>query len=212
MWEEKELTDLGKMLANFLYDQALETGLEMVVKRTVLRGLLQAAAWPATIVAAASLIDNAWSVAMSRAASAGRLLAKILLRNTQGYRPVSLIGYSLGARVIFIALQEISKQNRLDIVENVVFLGAPVSSDEEEWRSVRRVVAGRIVNVYSEYDWILYFLYRSSSLNYNVAGLNPVQVPDVENIDMADDLNQTPNYRDNLQDILRELNLYSDNS
>eukprot|EP00188_Purpureofilum_apyrenoidigerum_P006083 Plantae.Rhodophyta-Purpureofilum_apyrenoidigerum.ctg88184.p1 GENE.Plantae.Rhodophyta-Purpureofilum_apyrenoidigerum.ctg88184~~Plantae.Rhodophyta-Purpureofilum_apyrenoidigerum.ctg88184.p1 ORF type:complete len:171 (-),score=34.00 Plantae.Rhodophyta-Purpureofilum_apyrenoidigerum.ctg88184:6-518(-) len=91
-WEEKELTALGKMLVNFLYDKATGAAMEMVVKQTILRGLLQAVAWPATVIGAANVIDNEWSVAMNRADAAGPLLADVLSKNIQGFRPVSPIG------------------------------------------------------------------------------------------------------------------------
>jgi hypothetical protein len=43
------------------------------------------------------------------------------------------------------------------------------------------------VNVYSTSDYILGFLYRSSSIQYGVAGLEPVSfVPGVQNVDVTD--------------------------
>ena len=34
------------------------------------------------------------------------------------------------------------------IIEDVVLLGAPVPADADEWKKMRRVVAGKIVNGY----------------------------------------------------------------
>lgn len=46
-------------------------------------GLLAAVAWPATLVSAASMIDNPWSVCCERAVSVGKILAEVLLAREQ---------------------------------------------------------------------------------------------------------------------------------
>ena len=67
----------------------------------------------------------------------------------QGQRPVTLIGFSLGARVIFYCLKELAAHPRgAGIVENAYLLGAPVPGNPEEWQPFSKVVAGRIVNAY----------------------------------------------------------------
>ena len=46
-------------------------------------GLLAAIAWPATLLAAASIIDNPWSVCTHRAVNVGQQLADVLLSRQQ---------------------------------------------------------------------------------------------------------------------------------
>ena len=58
---------------------------------------------------AAQLIDTAWSVALHRAQQAGRLLAHVLAAGAHGDRPVTLVGNSMGARLIFHCLLELSR-------------------------------------------------------------------------------------------------------
>ena len=53
----------------------------------------------------AGWIDNSWSVPEGRSDKAGKLLAQTLAQRVQGHRPVTLIGFGLGARVIMVALQ-----------------------------------------------------------------------------------------------------------
>mmetsp|Transcript_23348 Transcript_23348/g.33496 ORF Transcript_23348/g.33496 Transcript_23348/m.33496 type:complete len:107 (-) Transcript_23348:274-594(-) len=77
-------------------------------------------------------------------------------------------------------MEELEKHNRLDLVENVVLIGAPVSSAHGCWKW-SRCVAGRLVNVFCEQDWLLYFVFRTTYLKLGVAGLEPVVVPRVEN-------------------------------
>jgi hypothetical protein len=71
------------------------------------------------------------------------------------------------------------------LVENVVFMGAPVPASEGDWAAIRAVVAGRVVNVYSEQDYILAFLYRTSSIQLGVAGLQEIKVQGVENVNVG---------------------------
>lgn len=55
------------------------------------------------------LIDTAWSVALQRAQKAGRLLAHSLAAGAHGNRPVTLVGNSMGARLIFHCLLELAR-------------------------------------------------------------------------------------------------------
>eukprot|EP00079_Xenopus_tropicalis_P017521 XP_004917678.1 PREDICTED: transmembrane and coiled-coil domain-containing protein 4-like [Xenopus tropicalis] len=70
------------------------------------------------------------------------------------------------------------------IIEDVVLLGAPVEGDADRWEPLTRVVAGRIVNGYCRGDWLLSFVYRSSSAKLNVAGLQPVLLKDRRMVNM----------------------------
>lgn len=73
------------------------------------------------------------------------------------------------------------------MVESVILMGSPTPSDPEYWHRIRSVVSGRVVNVYSENDSVLAFLYRTSSLQLGVAGLQKVEnVPEVENMDVSE--------------------------
>jgi thioesterase domain-containing protein len=78
--------------------------------QTALAGVLSALAWPIVLVSASSVIDNPWNVMISRSAEVGSELAEVLIQRSQGNRPVTLIGFSLGARVIFHALMALSKK------------------------------------------------------------------------------------------------------
>ncbi|KAE8594674.1 hypothetical protein XENTR_v10019744 [Xenopus tropicalis] len=148
-------------------------------------GIVTALTWPASLITVASVIDNPWGVCLSRSAEVGKHLAHILLSRQQGRRPVTLIGFSLGARVIYFCLQELAQESGSEgIIEDVVLLGAPVEGDADRWEPLTRVVAGRIVNGYCRGDWLLSFVYRSSSAKLNVAGLQPVLLKDRRMVNM----------------------------
>lgn len=57
------------------------------------------------------MIDHAWVVALDRAQKAGVLLAHTLMAGGHGDRPVILVGYSMGARLIFHCLLELCRNN-----------------------------------------------------------------------------------------------------
>lgn len=124
-----------------------------------------------------------------------------------GVRPVSLVGFSLGARSIFYCLLELAKHKAFGIVQDVYLLGATLTASSKQWREVRGVVSGRLVNAYSGNDWILGYLYRASTGGLStVAGLSPVEdIPDVENIDITSILDGHMSYRSKMPLILQHL-------
>ncbi|KAJ3032469.1 hypothetical protein HDV00_007517 [Rhizophlyctis rosea] len=158
-----------------------------VLKLSILHGVISAVIWPVTLMKMSVLIDDPWSVGLERAKEAGEVMAKeVLLRGVQGKRPVTLVGFSLGARVIWFCLLELAREERrrrkegnekggengvYGVVDGVYMFGAPVTGTEEEWREVRGVCSGRVVVGYSRGDWLLGFLYRAAAVGQRVAGL-----------------------------------------
>lgn len=59
-------------------------------------------------------------------------------------------------------------------MQDIVLLGAPVSASPSRWRSVRHVVAGRVINCYCTTDFVLRFVYRANQIAWHVAGVGPV--------------------------------------
>ena len=176
---------LGNSLNDVLFGYAFDGVTYAVVSRTLL-GALYAGLWPLGLVKAASVLDNPFSVALARADKAGKVLAHALIDGVQGKRPVTLTGYSVGARVVYACLIELAEQHAFGLVESAVLMGTPAPANPKRWRQIRSVVAGRIVNVYSKEDYVLGFLYRSAKLQVGVAGLQEVEsVHGVENVDVS---------------------------
>lgn len=105
-------------------------------------------------------------------------------------RPVSIVAYSLGARIAFLALRLLAERGARGVVESCVLLGAPVpargAAAEADWAAVRGVVSGRLVSVYSAHDWALALVYRANALRISpAAGLVAVDVRGVENVDFS---------------------------
>lgn len=61
------------------------------------------------LVKLTDLIDGSWTIAIERSDEAGRELARSLLLSRDGHRPVTLVGYSMGASAINSCLKELAK-------------------------------------------------------------------------------------------------------
>uniref|UniRef100_F7AFZ2 Transmembrane and coiled-coil domains 4 n=1 Tax=Monodelphis domestica TaxID=13616 RepID=F7AFZ2_MONDO len=108
-WESKYLMELGNALETLL-NGLVNMMTQEALKYTILSGILTALTWPASLLTVANIIDNPWGVCLHRSAEVGKHLAHVLLSRQQGRRPVTLIGFSLGARVIYFCLQEMAQE------------------------------------------------------------------------------------------------------
>ncbi|KAK4058362.1 hypothetical protein OIO90_000520 [Microbotryomycetes sp. JL221] len=196
LWEPEMMGDTGNAL-KILSSEVLTQAGQQVLAMTVLTALMSAIQWPMMLTKLSYLIDNPWSNALDRAKQAGAVLADILLNRRLGVRPVSLVGFSLGARVIFYALVELAKANAFGVVQEVYLFGATVTASLKKWRQVRGVVSGRFVNAFAMNDWVLGYLFRATTGGLQtVAGLRPIEhVPEIENVDVTHLLTGHMSYR-----------------
>lgn len=107
-WESELLQDLCESVKDLAYEM-VHRGTHQLLKHTALSALLSAIAWPAVLVNAANMIDGTWTLAVERADEAGKELARSLLFSRAGHRPVTLVGFSFGARTIYSCLKEMAK-------------------------------------------------------------------------------------------------------
>ncbi|KAF7889706.1 uncharacterized protein EAF02_002121 [Botrytis sinoallii] len=185
-YELEALSKLGTSLESVVKSAAWSLAKKEIIARTIFASLMTAL-WPLGLLKISKVVDNPFSVAKNRADKAGLVLADALINKAQGERPVTLIGYSLGARLIYSCLMSLAERRAFGLVESAVLIGAPAPSDAAAWRAMRSVVSGRLVNVYSENDYILAFLYRTSSIQFGVAGLQPAQdVKGIENVNVSE--------------------------
>lgn len=124
-----------------------------------------------------------------------------------GVRPITLIGFSLGSRVIFYALLELAKKKAFGILQDVIIMGTTVTAPTKTWIEARSVVSGRFVNAYAKNDWLLNYLFRATSGGLNtIAGLRPVEgVSGLENVDVTDKISGHMSYRSFMPLILDQL-------
>lgn len=204
-YELEALLNLGHAMDGMVQSAAWGYAQKELIQQTIFADLM-AAMWPLGLMKVARVLDNPFSVAKARAEKVGEVLADALINRAQGERPVTLIGYSLGARAIYVCLQSLAKRRAFNLIENAVLIGAPTPSDTSDWRVLRSAVSGRLVNVYSKNDYVLGFMYRTSAIQYGVAGLQPVEgLAGVENVDASEDVDGHLRYRYLVGGILKKI-------
>jgi hypothetical protein len=161
---------------------------------------------PVVLTKLSYLIDNPWAVSLDRAWSAGQILADSLIERNLGTRPITLVGYSIGSRVIFSCLLELARKGAHGIIQNAYMFGSPMVVKHEEFLRARTVVSGRMVNGYNRNDWILGYLFRLTNGGIRrVAGLAAVEdIVGLENMDLTDEVVGHMDYRTAMPRLLRK--------
>ncbi|KAI9806883.1 MAG: hypothetical protein M1833_002541 [Piccolia ochrophora] len=206
LWEPEMLQSTGQTI-NILATEALTQGLQQLLGSTILIGLMASLQLPIVLTKLSYLIDNPWTVSLDRANSAGLILADSLIDRNLGVRPVTLVGFSLGSRVIYSCLKELAHRGAHGLVQNAYLFGSPVVAKTDEWLRIRSIVSGRLVSGYARNDWILGYLFRATSGGImRVAGLAPVEgVTGLENIDVTEFVPGHMSYRAAMPRLLREM-------
>ncbi|KAL8993998.1 MAG: hypothetical protein Q9169_005929 [Polycauliona sp. 2 TL-2023] len=206
LWEPEMLQSMGDTI-RILATEALTQGLQQVLGSTILVALMASLQLPIVLTKLSYLIDNPWTVSMARANGAGLILADSLIDRNLGVRPITLVGFSLGSRVIFACLRELANKGAFGLIQNVYLFGSPIVANKDEYLRARTVVSGRFVNGYASNDWILGYLFRATSGGImRVAGLAPVlNIPGLENIDVTQFVNGHMAYRAAMPRLLREV-------
>ncbi len=203
-WDPEALTKMGNALSTVLKSAAWSLAKKEIIARTSEKhshapephvvankaGPVQASLdqnmWPSGLLRMSKTIDNPWIMGMVRADKTGYTLAEMIMSKVHGERGITLIGYSLGARVIYTCLMSLAEKRAFGLVENAILMGTPAPSGPLVWGTMKSVVSGRLVNVYSENDYILGFLYRTSCLQYGIAGLQRIEgIDGIENVNVT---------------------------
>ncbi|KAJ1460499.1 hypothetical protein M885DRAFT_478031 [Pelagophyceae sp. CCMP2097] len=173
VWERDLLVDItGTMndLAKSLATSGAREALMIGAAATTAAALLTALALPLALVDATKYIASTWTLAVERADAAGVALADALTaRDAVGARPVTLVGYSLGARVVLKCLEELARrhgaaleeENRLCRLLDEQEAGAeefddlePAAGDAAAASSTERVAGTLRVRVVDAVHWL----------------------------------------------------------
>lgn len=178
-WESKRLVELGKL--------AISTGSKEAFRKAVKGAALKATQETskklnpiAAAFSALGLASNSWHVAMVKAAQTGVLLADILAR-TPIEQEFVLMGHSLGARVVYYALQALNGRKPRKIRTAHLFGGAVGSEPAEDWNKAASALFGPLHSYYSLNDQVLKILYLVGTffLSSPPIGRTPIQSEDV---------------------------------
>ncbi|MEC4723312.1 DUF726 domain-containing protein [Noviherbaspirillum sp. CPCC 100848] len=157
-WEACNLRRLNNWIDGKVRTRTAFTAFKMA---TSAARVVKGAAGPvAAVTNLPDLVGNPWHTAMVKAQMTGVMLADAIAR-TKGSR-FTLVGHSLGVRVIHYALLLLATKN-VRRVDNAYLLGGAVGGgkkDATDWANAERAVKGRIFNCYSEKDDVLRYLYR----------------------------------------------------
>ena len=212
-WESRYLGHLGTLLYRLIRDEIAKS-----IASFWLTATLGAAAttlmWPVWVLNSIGDMDNTWLVVKDRAKLSGEVLANALSDQAAiGNRPVTLIGYSMGARVIFDCMQYLHDAGNFNCIQDVVLVGSPISTTfavqakRDKWDRARSVVSGRLINGYCTSDWLLGFLSRYIEWGLHVAGLAPVNEPGVEDYNLSDIVSIHTDYPSKMSEILARMNI-----
>lgn len=206
LWEPEMLRSMGQTIG-ILASEALSTSIQQILGATILTALMSAIQLPMALSKLSYLLDNPWNVSLDRAWKAGKILADTLISGNLGVRPITLCGFSLGSRLIYSCLLELSNRGGYGLVENVILLGCPVAVKYDQITSARSVVSGKFINGYSRKDWILGYLFRATGGGLlTVAGLSPIEnIPGIENFDCTEYVDGHMAYRLAIPRILKHL-------
>ncbi|KAK5134336.1 hypothetical protein LTR08_006516 [Meristemomyces frigidus] len=203
-WEPEMLQSMGQTI-QILGTEALTQTIQQILGATFLATLMAGLSLPIVLTKLAYLIDNPWTVSLARADATGLILADSLIDRNLGVRPMTLVGFSLGSRVIFSCLKELARRGAIGLVQNVYIFGSPIVAKKDEWTRARTVVAGRFVNGYATNDWILAYLFRATSGGVmRVAGLATVEIAGIENINVTETVPGHMAYRGMMPTLLHE--------
>lgn len=200
-WDPSLLERLGGQIQSIQTNFAVSMA-HTWISFTAVGHILSPLSWPIGLISFANDLDNAWAMTMTRAEQASRALAAAI-KETKSPFPLSLIGFSMGARVIFYALIHLAREGKLDLVHNVVLAGTPTSHNVKNWRLARSAVTGRLVNAYSRNDWMLAFLYRYNEWQLRVAGIQAVPLSSVENFNVSSIVKSHADYCDKMPELLQ---------
>lgn len=162
--------------------------------------------WPNSLLRSSKVVDNAWIMGMTRSTKLSSCLSDLITGHLHGERGLSLIGYGVGARAIYLTLTYLAERKLYGLVDSVVLMGAPIPGDTGTWTALKSVVTGRFVNVFAKNDYMLAFASRSGPSYFGVAGLGCIEgVGGVENHDVSDILNAHVQYPSLVGDILHRI-------
>ncbi|GAA5982329.1 hypothetical protein JCM5350_006146 [Sporobolomyces pararoseus] len=196
----------GKALEGFIKNKLITMGGTEIIKRTALAAVYAGVALPLTIFNTTSLaLDSDFTRCKDKAKKAGVLLAEILEKEVQGKRPAVLVGYGPGASLIFSCLQELHRRKLGRLVYSATLISLPEAPSAVAWASARSVVAHEVINVYSKNDWVLAIAARLFTLSNKIAGLGPITVEGITNVDVSDILAGHLEIRSKLSTILERV-------
>ena len=152
---------------------------------------------------------SGWYSALLNAQKTGGVLAEAISR-TEG-KTFTLMGHSLGARVVYYALEALGTKEGEKRIRNAVLLGGAVGVDDSEaWATAAAAVEGSLYNGISREDEVLGKLYRAVTLfRSKPAGINEVNhdIDNLVNVDCSGFVKGHNKWKSNLPRVVEQFEL-----
>ena len=164
----------------------------------------------ASAIVGISVCLRDFTIACQNATITGKQLARHIQENAFGFLPISLIGFSLGCRVIYYCLKELSRTSNKCYIQDVILLGGAAKNDPVLWDRLLKCIVGRAINVYSSRDDTLKYFYRSYMIfKPPPIGLGPVRFTRMENFDASRYITGHQDHRKHLAETLVQIRYLS---
>lgn len=205
-WESKRLRDIAKTFSAAGGKQgAIKFGISNLAKKAAKAAPAKLAPI-ANVLTVADLIDNPWHVARYKSEETGILLADLIARTNQKF---TLVGHSLGCRVIHYCLSALKTREDQKWIESVYLMGGAVNNNVSgeggmDWYEIEKAVEGGIYNYYSKNDDVLKYLYTVAELfTGKPIGRNLIPSKAITNFDVTNNVPKHISYKPNMKVLLR---------
>ena len=113
-WEPKALAKLGNSVSELVASISKSAAIDVVAYSSLaaVGTLVSAMMWPIAVVQLFDGINGPWTIACEKADAVGKILAEVLIKREHGNRPVVLMGYSMGSRVIVSCIRELYEKHK----------------------------------------------------------------------------------------------------
>ncbi len=164
--------DLREMRARAV----VEVARKVAEHKSISKGLMQAAMF------GSQQASDAWAQAVANVPAGAAELAKALEMSHSTGRPVSLIAFSLGCRVVLYAMR--AGVIPPGSVERVVFAGSAAPASTFDVLPPMIESGTGVTHVFSRRDAILDRLYPLGKDTARPSGREPLEIPGVENVEV----------------------------
>lgn len=142
-----------------------------------------------------------WDESNKKAHKVGVLLANELKQKDETY---ILIGHSLGAKVIYSCIEQLSPYNKTHI-QSIHLLGGAIDKSKD-WQKISKAVTNKIYNYYKKDDKVLKYLYKIGQLKQmsleEPIGINEIHgSKKIRNVNVGDIVSNHMGYKGGLKRI-----------
>lgn len=89
-------------------------------------------------------------------------------------KTVSLVGFSLGARVVYYIMRD-WPESSVSLHDVILLAGAIRRGNSKDWGLAASHITGHLLNIYNSNDWVLNKLCKSLEFNRSPCGIQPIK-------------------------------------